>query len=215
MADKNIKTLKRGLLIIIEGIDGAGKTTQVKLLAEYFRKRGYLVSTFKEPTDGQYGRLIKEISKNGRKNITPKDELELFIKDRKEDIKFNIKPSLDKKEIVIVDRYYFSNIAYQGALGLNTEDIRAANEKISIAPDIVVILDCDVNIGLNRIKSFRNEKPNHFEEEKYLNKVRKIFKNIHGPNIKFIDSSASIEIIFNQLKKIIEDIMLPLTVDKA
>lgn len=77
--------LSRGLLITIEGIDGVGKTTQAKILAEYLRGKGYDVEQLREPTNGFWGKKIKNLTKHGR-NVTPKEECEWFLKDRMEDV---------------------------------------------------------------------------------------------------------------------------------
>ena len=133
--------LKKGILIAVEGIDGAGKTTQVRRLKDHFSRIGLSVVTYKEPTDGNYGQLIRKLAKDGRDNVTPEDEMELFLKDRKEDCNINIKPSLEKNKLVLMDRYYFSSIAYQGSRGLDVNHIWNKNEKIAIIPDLVIILD--------------------------------------------------------------------------
>ncbi len=201
--------LTKGILIAIEGVDGAGKTTQTILLRDHFRRLGLKVAVFKEPTNGQYGKKIKELAMFGRHVVTPEQELELFIKDRIEDCKYNIKPALDSKQLVIIDRYYFSSIAYQGALGLDVNYILQRNEQIAIKPDLVVILDLAVKIGLSRISNFRNETPNHFEKEEYLEKVREIFRQTHAPYIQLINASKNEESVFNNLKNIVENIISP------
>src|SRR3989304_2353402 len=113
--------LKRGILVAIEGIDGAGKTTQTAMLCARLCKNGYSAVSFHEPTDSKWGRKIRELAKNGRHKITAQDEMNLFYQDRIEDVKANINPALKRKNVVIMDRYYFSNIAYQSARGLNPD----------------------------------------------------------------------------------------------
>ena len=101
------KPLKKGILIAIEGIDGAGKTTQSIVLFEKLRSAGYPVVCLHEPTDGKWGNKIKDLAKNGRHKITVEDELNLFYQDRLEDVENNINPALQKKNVIIMDRYYF------------------------------------------------------------------------------------------------------------
>ena len=146
--------LNKGILVAIEGIDGAGKTTQAFKLRDYYRQLGIKTTYLKEPTNSEYGQQIRNLAIYGRNSISPEDELELFIKDRIYDCQYFIKPALQKKELVIIDRYYFSSIAYQGALGLDIEYILKRNEKIAVKPDIVIIIDVAVIIGLSRIKNF-------------------------------------------------------------
>lgn len=107
---------RKGLLIAFEGIDGTGKTTQIELLAEILRQRGLSVVATREPTDGQYGRKIRELYKN-RKSVTPEEELALFLDDRREHVAQVIAPALASGKVVLTDRYYYSTAAYQGAAG--------------------------------------------------------------------------------------------------
>lgn len=206
---KDKVSLSQGILIAIEGIDGAGKTTQVLNIKHFFQQYGFKVSTFKEPTDGIYGNQIRNLAIHGRHSITSDEEMELFIKDRIEDCKENILPALKNNHLVIMDRYYYSNIAYQGALGIDIELIRKRNEKIARIPDLVIILDLAVHLGLSRIINFRKEQHNHFEEETYLEKVRQIFAKMSMPNIQEINASSDENDVFNNIKNILRDIVEP------
>jgi dTMP kinase len=201
-------TLQKGILIAIEGIDGAGKTTQTLMLRDHFARLGYKVSTFKEPTEGFYGQQIKNLAINGRTK-SPEEELELFIKDRIEDCNVNILPALKRNELVLIDRYYFSSVAYQGALGLDQEYILRRNEEIAIKPDLVIILDCAVRIGLSRIQNFRQEEHNHFEKEDYLEKVREIFQKMKSSYIQVVNSCSDADEVFKNTRNIVEDIIAP------
>jgi dTMP kinase len=100
-------TLKHGVLIAIEGIDGAGKTTQSKLLVKKLVKEGYPAVCFHEPTEGKWGLKIKDLAKNGRHKTSPEEEMNFFYQDRIEDVKKNIRPALKDKKTIIMDRYYF------------------------------------------------------------------------------------------------------------
>jgi len=160
------------MLIAIEGIDGAGKTTIARFLKDELEKRGYSVVLLKEPTDGEYGRKIKE----AEKRFEPEEELKLFLLDRKEDVENNILPALRDGKIVIMDRYYISSMAYQGARGLDMDEIQRANEEIAPKPDLVIILDVSPQEGLRRVGKRGNR--TIFEEESYLAKVRKNFLKV-------------------------------------
>lgn len=199
--------LKKGILIAIEGIDGVGKTTQISRLKEHYERNGYSVVTLKEPTNGEYGQKIRNLAKYGRESVTAEEEMRLFINDRIEDCKKNIIPALNAKKIVFIDRYYFSSIAYQGALGLDVKYIARENEAVAVIPDLVVIVDAAVKIGLSRISNQRNETPNHFEQEEYLEKVRAIFRQMSAPYIQLIDGSRQEDEVFTHLKNIIDDII--------
>jgi len=181
------------VLIAIEGIDGSGKTTIAKFLEEELKKLGYSVVLLKEPTDSEWGRRIRE-SYNSR--LRPEEELELFLKDREYDVRENIVPSLKQGKIVIMDRYYFSTIAYQGALGFNPEELREMNEKIALKPDLVFILDIPPEKAILRVKK-RGDKPNDFERIEYLRKVREIF--LSTKNAIIVDAMKDLEEIKREI----------------
>ena len=184
-----IRLLKQGILIAIEGIDGAGKSTQTKILKEKLSALGYSVKSLHEPTDGIWRKKIENLIKNGRQRISPETELSYFMFDRKEDVEININPSLKAKMVVIMDRYYFSTVCYQGARGLDLDYIEKKNEEIAPIPNITFILDVETETALNRIKKSRPKLPNHFERKDYLKRVRKNFLNhlSNRPNIKIVE----------------------------
>ena len=110
--------------------------------------------------------------------------------DRREDVRHNILPALVAGKLVIMDRYYLSNIAYQGARGLDPEMIRRENEQFSPVPDLVLVLDIDPALGLARITDSRKTALDSFEKEDYLRRVRDIFLAIgRKPNGVIIDAS--------------------------
>lgn len=179
--------LKKGLLIVIEGIDGAGKSTQARILLRKLKSLGYNAVTSREPTRGKWGLEIKKLAKRPD-SLSPEEELALFIRDREENVEENLKPALSRKKVVILDRYYFSTIAYQGAKGINPSRIQRLNEKFAVKPNLVFILDIDAGKGLARIHK-RKKKDLLFEREGYLVKVGKIFKGIRGRKFIHIDAS--------------------------
>lgn len=203
--------LKRGMLIAIEGIDGAGKTTLVNKLVFHYREQGYSCVKFKEPTDGKYGQQIKQLADQGRDSVSPEEEMYLFLKDREENRIKNIEPALSNNKLVILDRYYFSSVAYQGSRGLDPNYIRKKNEEIAIKPDLVIVLDCAARVGLSRIRNLRNETPNHFEKEDLLEKARRIFKSQKEAYIQEIDASEDIDSVFLHARSIVEVIIKPLS----
>ena len=179
--------LKKGLLIVLEGIDGSGKTTQARRLVRALRRAGLEALSFREPTRGRWGR---EIRKKARRpdSLTPEEELALFLKDREEDVARNILPSLRRKKAVVLDRYYYSTIAYQGAKGISRARIRRLNERFAPGPDLVFILDVDPGRGLGRIKG-RPKKEPLFERKEYLARVRRIFRSFRGRKFIHLDGT--------------------------
>ncbi len=165
---------RRGLLIVLEGIDGSGKTTQAGALLRRLRRRGFKARFFREPTRGRWGREIKRLAVRAD-SMTPEEELALFVKDRRENVEKNLRPALRSGRIVVLDRYYFSTMAYQGAKGIDVGRIRRMNEAFALAPDLVIVLDVDARAGLARIRG-RKSRDELFEREDYLVRVREIFR---------------------------------------
>ena len=180
--------LCRGLFIVFEGVDGAGKTTQVRLLAERLQGTGYEVVCLKEPTEGPWGQKLRHLAQHGRQEISPAMELEWFLQDRREDVEHNIQPALARGQIVVLDRYYFSTIAYQGALQLNPEEIRVRNEAFAPPPDLVFLLHLPAAQGLQRVK--QRGTLSHFERLDYLERVAAIFAAMNFPYLRRIDAAA-------------------------
>src|SRR5688572_4992851 len=154
-------TAKRGRLIVVEGIDGAGKSTQVKRLAAELRGEGRPVVQSREPTDGPWGRKIRTSAAAGRMSLD--DELHAFVEDRKEHVATVVGPALARGDIVLLDRYYFSTIAYQGARGGDIDVIRRMNEAVAPPPDRVLLIDFEPEAALRRIRESRGAVPDDFE----------------------------------------------------
>ncbi len=180
--------LRKGILVVLEGIDGSGKTTQARSLLRRLRSRGWEAVFFREPTRGRWGREIKrKAARDG--SLTPEEELGLFIKDRRENVEKNLKPALKMGKIVVLDRYYFSTIAYQGAKGIDPARVRRLNEAFAARPDLVIVLDVDAGAGLARIAG-RKTRDELFEREDYLARVRQIFRGLRGRNIIHLDGRS-------------------------
>ncbi len=171
---------------MIEGIDGAGKSTIVKGLADYCQQNALAAVLSREPTSGKWGKMLRDSARTGRLSL--EQELELFIQDRAEHVDTLINPALAAGKIVILDRYYFSTAAYQGARGADPNAILAANEAFAPAPDLVLLLDLDPGAGRGRITA-RGDTPDDFEGAEALAAVRKIFLNIQRPFIQRLDAS--------------------------
>jgi dTMP kinase len=177
--------LKNGILIVFEGIDGSGKSTQARLLLKRLKGAGFEAVFFREPTMGPWGREIKRLAALAG-SLTPEEELDLFLKDRRENVRLNLKPALEAGKVVVLDRYYFSTLAYQGAKGIDRRRIRGLHRAFVIIPDLVIILDIAADQGLARIAE-RKTRDELFEREDYLAKVRKIFRSFRGRNIMHLD----------------------------
>ena len=197
--------MNRGLLIVFEGIDGSGKSTQCRMLADLLNKKGIANISLAEPTRGKWGMKIRQLLKKGRNGISSNEELEWFMNDRREDVKQNIEPALKAGKVVLMDRYYFSTAAYQGALGFDPEKIRVDNERFAPIPDRVLIFHNSPEKSLERIESSREEK-SAFEKRDYLIEVQTIFKSFIGPNIRYVSSDSSLEKVYEQVLCEVQDL---------
>ncbi len=186
------KRIPGGLFVVVEGIDGAGKTTLVAGLRRLLMQECHLDAVVsKEPTQGRFGAALRATSQTGR--LGPADELGLLVADRGEHVELLIAPALADGRVVILDRYYFSNLAYQGAEGLPLSDIWAANA-FAPTPDCVLLLDAPVAVGLARIAA-RGDIANAFETAANLEAVRALFLQVlpAGPVGQIINASQSVD----------------------
>ena len=119
-------------------------------------------------------------------------------------MKNNIAPALEEKKIVVMDRYYYSNIAYQGALGLDADKIREANEQFAPRPDLVIVLDAPPETGLSRITDKRCEALNTFETQEYQIKVRELFLNMRSnDNVTILNANRSLKEIQKDIRSVV------------
>src|SRR4029079_4491010 len=163
---------RQGTLVVIEGIDGTGKSTLVRGLAEFCGRGALPFVTSREPTNGPWGQRLRESAAHERLDLA--DELDLFLKDRAEHVRDFINPSLAAGKIVLLDRYYFSTAAYQGARGADPNAILAMNEAFAPVPDLVLLLDADPAVSGGRIMD-RTGRVDSFEDVAYQIAVRRIF----------------------------------------
>jgi dTMP kinase len=181
------RTIPGGLLIAVEGIDGAGKSTQARAVGEALADRGLDCVLTHEPTRGPWGRIIRQSAASGR--LAPADELHAFLEDRKQHVRELIRPSLEAGRIVITDRYYFSTVAYQGARGFDPVELLRTNEAIAIEPHLLVLIDIDPAAGLIRIGT-RDGAANQFESIAQLTRSREIFLALDKPYLLRLDGTA-------------------------
>jgi dTMP kinase len=198
------RPLARGILVVLEGIDGVGKSTQAKRLAAVFRERGYAVASLREPTLSPWGRRLREAMAMGCRVLAPSQELDLFLQDRRYDVAAHLRPALAARQLVLLDRYYFSTMAYQGALGIDPESIRRLNETFAPVPDLVLILLIPPTEALQRIRQRRGQTADTFEREDYLQRVDGIFRTLQGPYIHPIAADQSSEIVTSVLQEKIQ-----------
>ncbi len=185
-----------GFLVVIEGIDGAGKSTQARVLGEQLTARGHRVVLTREPTMGKWGKLLRESAETGRLSI--EEEVEMFLKDRREHVEELILPRLREGCVVIVDRYYFSTAAYQGARGVDPQELLRRNEEFAPEPDLLVLFDLPVEDGLARVRA-RGDRANLFEQTEALRRAREIFLSIEKPYLFKVDARQAAETVTREI----------------
>ncbi|WP_297501858.1 dTMP kinase [Thermococcus sp.] len=203
-----------GTFIVLEGIDGAGKSTQARLLAEWFEERGYEAVLTKEPTDTAFGRLIRRLVLTGGREgiidgakISHEAEALLFAADRAEHVDKLIKPALQAGKVVISDRYFYSSLAYQWARGLDLEWLIDLN-RFAVRPDLVILLDLPARESIKRLRSrkIKSEFDKIFELQK---RVRENYLKLaeRFPEIKIVNALDDVETVHSQVVALIETLL--------
>jgi len=204
----------KGLFIVVDGIDGSGKSEVVKMLHNYLfsRHKKYRILTTREPTNGRYGEQIRRMLRREKDPGSNGNKLmELFVKDRQQHLKNVIEPFLKisgktELNIVLCDRYYYSTIAFQGAQGLDAKEIIEKNKAFR-KPDAAFILDVEPSIALKRISGRKKEK---FEQLEFMKKIRQNFiklPRLMKGNIIVINASKPLDGVFKDIKKEINKIL--------
>lgn len=187
----------RGLFIVLEGLDGAGKTTIAKLLCNNLEKRGYKTLYTYEPTDSEVVRVVKSNYTQVRDSYI--DAL-TFALDRLLHIKTEIKPALEQGFIVVSDRYYYSSVAYQGAGGADPQWVLEVNKYV-LKPDLAFYIDVDPETALKRKKGQVSRFP-EFEELEYLVRVRSIYlKLVEAGLLINIDGRRALEDVYKDIEQ--------------
>ncbi len=199
-----------GVFICFEGIDGSGKTTLSRFLVGYLRSLGFDAVYTTEPTRYSLpGRKLRE-SFFALERLSVEEEFRLFLEDRIIHLRDEVIPQLRDGKIVITDRYYFSSVAYQGSRGLDWEFILEENLKVSIVPQIVLLLDLNVEEAISRISKEREEGVNTFEKKESLQRVREIYCKLGEkfPELfHIVDVNKSISSVEEEIKAFILDFL--------
>lgn len=201
----------KGRFIVFEGIDGAGKSTQISLLREKLISEGRKVFLTAEPTQSVTGGILRD-ALSGNYERSASELASMFLADRvfhNVNPKCGIKQALEQGFDVISDRYYYSSFAYQGLdsdidwvmdMNLNCPDI--------LKPDLCIFLDLDADKSKSRIDTNRAT-VEIFEKTELLNKIRSkffdIFDRLSGENVKIIDASGTVEEVFAKICAAVEE----------
>ena len=185
--------MKRGKLVAFEGIDGSGKSTQLQRLSKRLLAGGQDVVTTREYTDGEIGRKIGAMARSGER-VAPELELEWFMQDRREHVAGVIVPAFEAGQLVLCDRYTLSSVAYQGARGLDWEQILADNEAEFPRPDLALVFTISAEDGFARIRTRKHQvaQPS-FEQLEFLREVADIFARLTSSYVERIDAAGSVD----------------------
>jgi dTMP kinase len=189
---------RKGFFICVEGLDGCGKTTQTKLLVRKLRKMGWDAVYSAEPTRRKIGKFIQKYCLHGEKRISPIVEALLFAADRFEHVETDVIPALNKRKIVVSDRYIYSSLAYQGAARLNLKWIEVINEH-ALQPDLAIFVDVKPEAVIKRLKP----KKSVMENLETQQKVREVY-------LKFVQKGELVRIDGDKSKKEVADDILKL-----
>jgi dTMP kinase len=203
--------LAEGFFITFEGIEGSGKTTQIRLLADYLQNKGYEVLVSREPGGTPLGEKIRNLLLDPQYDFMDyRTEILLYAADRAQHVKEKIKPALGKGKIVISDRFADSNLAYQAAgRGLDYEMVYQINDWVidSTWPDLTFILDIDIKEGLNRARAQSSEAEGdrlEREVDEFHQRVRDAYlKMAEKERFALVNAGESIENVQKNIENII------------
>ncbi|NUQ71406.1 MAG: dTMP kinase [Chthonomonadales bacterium] len=198
----------RGLFISFEGIDGAGKTTQARLLAEWLTGRGHVVTALREPGGTCVAERIREILLYSKDEIDPRAELLLFLSSRAQNTAERIRPALAQGHIVICDRYADSSVAYQGhGRGLGADEVRALSMFASggLAPDLTLLLDLSPEAGLARQKNSDRMEDEPLEFHRRVRHGYLSTAKDDPARVVILDGAQDVEVLRDQIERVVQD----------
>jgi len=211
------RRMDKGLFITIEGVEGSGKTTQLRLLIDYLESMDLPVTETREPGGTQIGEMIRGILLSpSNSGISAETELLLYLGCRADHVERLIRPAIERGEMVISDRYADATIAYQGfGRGLDVDRIRKLNEVATdgLLPDITVLLDLDAKTGLARVAGRSEEGVTdrlESEELEFHERVREGYRHVAAcepARVKTVQADGEIEVVQENIRSIISEFL--------
>jgi dTMP kinase len=197
---------KKGIFIVIEGLDGSGKTTQAVLLSERLSKSRQVMLTA-EPSKGKIGTFIRDCCLYEQTRLPTEAEALLFAADRIEHMENELKLAIDEGKLVICDRYVYSSLAYQGSAGLSVEWIKTINAR-ALQPDFSIFIDVPPERVIQRLQ----RKKSVMETLETQQKVREIYlKYVEKGELVRIDGDKSREVVAEELYAKVTELLKPIS----
>ena len=205
--------MNKGRFITIDGVEGAGKSTQIDLICSYLQRKGIKVVRTREPGGTDVGEKIRSVLLDvDNQEMHSDTELLLMFSSRNELIQNKIIPALDNGSWVISDRFTDASFAYQGGgRMLNLDRIAKLEEWVlgDFQPDLTLLLDISVEIGMTRIEARAAKDRIELEERAFFERVRSVFINrseAFPKRIKLIDASGTINDIHEKIRLLVDSI---------
>ncbi|MDE0948391.1 MAG: dTMP kinase [Candidatus Thioglobus sp.] len=199
--------MNKGKFITVDGVEGAGKSTQIDLICSYLQRKGVEVVRTREPGGTDLGEKIRTLLLDvDNKEMHSDTELLLMFSSRNELIQNKIIPALNKGSWVVSDRFTDASFAYQGGGRMLDLDRISKLESWVLGefqPDLTLLLDVSVDIGMTRIEARAAKDRIELEERAFFERVRSVFidrSKSYPERIKLIDASGSISEIHNKIK---------------
>jgi len=202
-----IKNNYPGKFVVIEGLDGSGKSAQVDLVIDYLKQKGKDVVVTREPTvDSEAGRKVKQALRH-EISVEPLELQGLYVQDRKEHLENKVIPALKEGKFVVSSRYAFSTFAYGYSDGLDVDLLVKMNDNF-LLPDLTIVVDVSPESCVQRIEG-RGEPKELFEKLEKLAKVNEIYKKLPEmfENVFMANGERSIVEVFEDIKNIINKII--------
>lgn len=192
--------MNRGRLVVFEGVDGCGKSTQLERLAAELRAAGRDPLVTKEPTDGPFGQRIRAMARSGER-VAQEEELRWFVEDRREHVAAELRPALEAGRLILCDRYFLSTVAYQGARGFDPARLLAEAEAEFPLPDLALLFEVEPEVGLARVAARGGIAEPAFEDLAFLRRVAAVFRAIDRSYVERIDAARDVDAIAREVRE--------------
>lgn len=204
----------RGLFITFEGTEGSGKSTQIRILARRLTRLGHAVVITREPGGTRFGEQIRKVLLSVQNHgLDPRAELFLYLASRTQHLEEVILPALKKGKAVLCDRFSDATLAYQGfGRRLEMKIVRAAVDYAAkgISPDLTLLLDLDVRVGLARVRERGRSNRLDREQNEFHERVRRGYLRLARMNpkrIRIVKASRDPEAVAREIKTIVDRLL--------